>query len=88
MKDKPLHGKFVSWYCSGPIDLSKSFYWLKKFFTVNLKVQFLLFRIRLCEQETKIMHVTGSTVMCRLCRGHEETIHSTIIYYIWKDLQK
>jgi len=77
LKDKPLHGKFVNWCCSGPIDLSKSFYWLKEFFHSESESSIFAIQdqvVRTRVYETKIMHVPGPTVMCRLCNSHEETI--------------
>jgi len=74
LKDKP---QFVNWCCSGPIDLSKSFYWLKEFFHSEFESSIFAIQdqvVRTRVYETKIMHVPGPTVMCCLCNSHEETI--------------
>ena len=47
LKNKPLHDKFINWCGSNPVDLSRSFRWLCKFYIVNQKAPSLLFRTRL-----------------------------------------
>ena len=77
LKEKPLHGKFVNWCCSNPIDLSRSFHWHGELFhseseSTIFAVQDQVVRTRVYER--KIMHVSGPTVMCRLCNNYEESI--------------
>ena len=77
LRGKPLHGKFVNWCCSNPIDVSRSFRWLGEFLhgeseSTIFAIQDQVIRTRV--YEAKIMHVSIPTLMCRLCGSHEETI--------------
>ena len=77
LKNKPLHGKFINWCGSNPVDLSRSFRWLCEFLhseseSTIFAIQDQVVRTRV--YEAKIMNLSVPTLMCRLCSSHEETI--------------
>ena len=78
---KPLHGKFVTWCSSNPVDLSRSFHWLGEFLyseseSTIFAIQDQIVRARV--YEAKIMHMPVPTLMCCLCNSCEETIQHLI----------
>ena len=84
LKSKPLHGKFVNWCSSNPVDIPRSFHWLSEFVyseseSTILAIQDQVVKTRV--YEARIMSVSVPTVMCRLCNSHEETIQHTVIHW-------
>ena len=77
LNSKLLHGNFVTWCCSNPVDLYRSFRWLGEFLhseteSTIFAIQDQVIRTRV--YEAKLIHVFVPTLMCRLCNSHEETV--------------